>query len=239
MKLSVVGFTHTGTVRNQNQDRVLVHDQLILSEKFATELNQPAHFFVADGVGGAPAGDFAANFVLERVKNIISSDFYNDIDQLSSLLHTVNHELLNLSESNPEYEGMATTLAGIVFWNNSFRTISAGDSQVFLFRNASLTKLTTTPVFGEAGGNSPITSYFGGSIQSLNLVISSGFDSQFKDDVFLVSTDGIFKVLTVGQIEKILSNSKTLKEKSDFIFYKALQTGSPDNISCIFIHIIE
>jgi len=237
MKLSVVGFTHTGTVRNQNQDRVLVHDQLVFSEKFAIELNQPAHFFVADGVGGAPAGDFAANFVLDRIKDILSSGFYNDIDRLFNLLHTVNHELLNFSESNPEYEGMATTLAGIVFWNNSFRTISAGDSQVFLLRNSTLTKLTTEPVFGEAGGNNPISSYFGGNIQSLNLVISPRLDSQCKNDVFLVSTDGIFKVLTVGQIEKILSNSKTLKEKSDFIFYKTLQTGSPDNISCIFIEI--
>lgn len=238
MKLMVVGFTHPGTVRKQNQDRVLVHDQILFSEKFAIEINHPAHFFVADGVGGAPAGDFAANFVLSRISDNFSSGFYHDIDQISLLLHTINNELVAFSESNPEYEGMATTLAGIVLSNNSFRTISAGDSQVFLFRN-SLTKLTTAPVFGEPGGNNPITSYFGGNIQSLDLIISSGLDPQYKDDIFFVSTDGIFKVLTVGQIEKILSNSKSLKEKSDFILYKALQTGSPDNISCIFIHIIE
>jgi len=132
---------------------------------------------------------------------------------------------------------MATTLAGIVFRNDQYRFISAGDSQVFLFRDAKMNKLTTEPVFGEPGCNNPITSYFGGSMSSLNLVISSGLDSILHGDVFFVATDGIFKAVSVGQIERILSNSKTLKEKSDFILFKALQTGSPDNISCIFIDI--
>jgi len=237
MRLSVSGFTHIGTFKRQNEDRILVHDHIINSQQFEADYVMPAHFFVADGVGGKPAGDIAATFVLSRLKDYFSSKFYDDNDQLFSLLHSINRELLDYSALNHDYEGMATTLVGITFQNNQFRIISAGDSQVFIFRNSKLTKLTHEPVFGEPGGNCPITSYFGGGISSLNLDVSAGHDPVYPGDVFLVASDGIFKALTIGQIEKILSSSKPLKEKTGFILFKALQIGSPDNISCIFINV--
>ena len=236
MMLSVVGFTHKGTLRKQNQDRVLVHNQVITDERFEMEIMQPSHFFVADGVGGMPAGDVAANFVLTRMNDFLSPQVHPGRDQLCNLFHTINRELHEFSQLNPEYEGMATTLAGVLIQEQQYQIISAGDSQVYLCRLSKLNKLTSEPVFGEMGGNNPITSYFGGNISSLNITVS-GFDQLSQGDVFFVATDGIFKALTVSQIEKILSNSKSLKEKSDFVFYKAMQMGSPDNISCIFIHI--
>lgn len=237
MKLSIVGFTHRGTTRKQNQDRVLVHDQIVLTERFAFDIGFPTHLFVADGVGGARAGDVAADFVLSKIRENLSAGHYQDDIGLTKLFQSVNDELLAFSDSNPDYEGMATTLAGIVFWENHYKFISAGDSQVFLFRNSVLTQLTPEPVFTQSTGNIPITSYFGGIVNSLNLAMSSEFDSACANDVFIVATDGIFKSLTIGQFGKILANSKSLKEKSDFIFYKALQNGSPDNISCIFISV--
>lgn len=235
MNINATGFTHIGTVKKRNEDRVLADNLLIVSQQFDEEFATPSHFFVADGVGGSPAGDFAASFVLSRIKDYLLSEFYREDDKIVSLLNSINHELLDYSATNPGYEGMATTLSGVLIHDGFFRVVSVGDSPVFLFRNSILRKLTSEPIFGEPGGNSPLISFFGGHADSLSVSLSSGLDQLYTGDIFLVSTDGIFKALTTGQIEKILSTTKTLKEKSGFILLKALQIGSPDNISCIFI----
>ncbi len=237
MNLYVTGFTHTGTVKTRNEDRVLLHDYLVVSQQFEAQYTTPSHFFVADGVGGSPAGDFAANFVLSRLKDHLLSDFYVEDDKLFSLLNSINRELLEYSAITPGYGGMATTLSGVVFNGRQYKIVSVGDSPVLLFRDSELHKLTTEPIFGEPGSNSPLMSFFGGNENSLQVNFSSGLDQIYSGDIFLVASDGIFKALTTMQIEKILSTSKSLNEKSSFALFKALQIGSPDNISCIFISI--
>ena len=237
MVLNIEAFTHQGVLRSINQDSILVNDKVLNQGTFSQTIESPACFFVADGVGGLPHGEMAAKLVLESLNDTLTLNDNPEIENIAGICHAINHQLIMFGEENPKYAGMATTLAGIIFNQKKYLVINAGDSQVMLLRNQRLQKLTLDQVVNTEISNSPITSYFGGMVSSLDISISSGTDEVMANDIFMVSSDGIFKALTPAQIEKILSNSKSLKEKSEFIFYKAMQNGAPDNISCIFIEV--
>jgi protein phosphatase len=235
MFFNIEAFTHKGVLRDINQDTMLVHNRVLDTGTVSLEIKSPTRCFVADGVGGHPAGEVASRLVLEYLNDELPLDSFPDKEAINGLCHEINLQLINYSAENPVYAGMATTLAGIIFYENRFYVINAGDSRVLLLRDHQLQKLTQDQVLAPELTNSPITSYFGGTKNALDIIISSGNKEVRPEDIFLVSSDGIFKALTLSQIEKILSNSKSLKEKAEFIFYKAIQNGAPDNISCIFI----
>ena len=237
MIFNIEAFTHKGAVREMNQDVILVHDQVRNEGTYSVIIEGSTRCFVADGVGGHPFGDVAAGLLLRELNEKLIVNENPEREKLSGLCHQINHQIIRFGQDHPQYEGMATTLSGILFYENHYRVLNAGDSRVLLFRNQKLKNLTHDQVLSSEIPNSPITSYFGGLISSLDILISSGQDLVMTGDIFMVSSDGIFKALSSSQLEKILSNSKPLGEKADFIFYKAIQNGAPDNISCIFIEV--
>lgn len=237
MIFNVEAFTHKGAVREMNQDVILIHDKIWKEGTHSVEIEGTTRCFVADGVGGHPFGDVAAGLLLQELNEKLILNENPERAKLSGLCHQINHQIIRFGQDYPQYEGMATTLAGVIFYENRYRVVNAGDSRVLLFQNQKLRNLTHDQVLSSEIVNSPITSYFGGSMSSLDILISSGKDLVMTGDIFMVSSDGIFKALSSSQLEKILSNSKPLHEKADFIFYKAIQNGAPDNISCIFIEV--
>lgn len=237
MIFNIEAFTHKGAVREVNQDVILAHDKVQNEGTYSGIIEGSTRCFVADGVGGNPSGEIAAGLLLEELNEKLALHESPERAKLAGIFHQINHQIIRFGQDHPQYEGMATTLTGIIIYENYYRVLNAGDSRVLLFRNQKLRNLTHDQVLAAEIPNSPITSYFGGSISSLDILISSGQDLVLTDDIFMVSSDGIFKALSCSQLEKILSNSKSLREKADFIFYKAIQNGAPDNISCIFIEV--
>lgn len=239
MKLRATGFSNTGTLRKTNQDSVLLQDHEISSGSFDSEFSGNARFFVADGVGGAPAGEIASAFVLMKLNESLDKNSFPTPSNIETTLQEINKNLFDISKAYPENLGMATTLSGLFFSADEFRVVNAGDSRVLLLRDGELNLLTTDHALKLPSGLQPITSFFGGVSDSLYPDISTETEKQTPGDIFMVSTDGIFRCLSIDQLGKILSNSKTLREKSNFILNKSLQQGAPDNISCIFIEITE
>lgn len=239
MKLRATGFSNTGTLRKINQDSVLLHDHEINSGSFDSDFSGNARFFVADGVGGAPAGEIASAFVLMKLNESLDKDSFPTPTIIKNTLVKINKNIFEFCKAHPENRGMATTLSGIFLSADEFRVVNAGDSRVLLLRDGKLNLLTTDQAIKLPSGLQPITSFFGGLNDSLYPDISAEAEKLFPGDIFMVSTDGIFRCLSIDQLEKILSNSKTLREKSGFLLNKSLQQGTPDNISCIFIEITK
>lgn len=239
MKYNIAAFTHIGTKREINQDRILVQDTLLEEGYHYIEDTQNCFCFVADGIGGGPSGEFAAQFVLEQIRKRISLAEKNTKAELSDTLSLINNELITFGCENPEYRGTGTTLVGIIINDDEFRVINAGDSPAHVFRNNSMIKITEDHVLDPFEENSPITSYFGGKNNELHL----DFDTVLRDvligDILLFASDGLLKSLSTKQIKAILLNSKPLNKKSEFVLKKALEIGSEDNISCIFIEVVE
>ena len=239
MKFNITGFSHKGTEREMNQDRILIQDSIYESD-IHNLLNENHCFcFVADGIGGGPSGEKAAQFVLQQINlKLIRSENYDD-NSLNEILNSINIDLFNEGRINLEYLGSGSTLVGLLINDNYFKVINAGDSQAWLFRNNILTKLTEDQVLNSEQENSPITSYFGGKNKNLKLDFDTILRNIKINDILILTSDGLLKSLTIKQIKSILSNSKSLIDKTEFILQKALQTGAEDNVSCIFIEVIN
>ena len=239
MRFNIAAFTHVGTERQINQDRILVQDSIYKEGLHSLSDVERCFCFVADGIGGGPAGEFAAQFILEQIAKKIAVDRDYTKDELRKILMEINTDLIQVGRENPEYQGAGTTLVGIIIRKNQFHVINAGDSQAWLLRNTSFLKITEEQVLDPFQKNSPITSYFGGKKDELHLEFDTVLRNVMVGDVFLLTSDGLFKALEKKQIKAILSNNKPLKQKATFMLQKALKAGAEDNLGCILIEITE
>jgi len=240
MKISAIGFSHIGTVRSKNQDAVLMHDQVFSSRMIDMEIDETTRFFVADGVGGAPAGEVASNFVLSELNKRFALNSFSENKEIIDTLIEINKDLIAYGNSDLHLRGMATTLTGLFISEKKFRVINAGDSRVMVLRDDYLVQLTKDDVINIHELYKPITSYFGGSpYEVAPLTVHVEIDEWMDGDIFLVSSDGIFHCFTEDQLSSIMSNSRSLSDNANLILKSALSKGSPDNISCIFFKITE
>lgn len=93
VEFNISAFTHIGTIRELNQDHILVNG-MVLNEGEIHLIGQDSCFcFVADGVGGNKAGEFASHFVLEKLK--LEADFSSPYIEQS--FRELNEQLLSAS----------------------------------------------------------------------------------------------------------------------------------------------
>ncbi len=236
MTFNISAFTHVGTVRESNQDNILVNGQILNEGEVHLSQQDQCVCFVADGVGGNKAGEFASYFVLKKLKS--EANFgYPDIEQS---LQKINEELLSVSKAEDGLAGTATTLTGLIIKDDIFQILHAGDSQMWLMRNDMFFQVTKDHVLDEAETNSPITSYFGGYDNYLRIDNEIFIQESIPDDIFLICSDGLFKSLNYKIVKSILKVEKGLETKVKKILENCLQTGAEDNTSVILIHqIIE
>jgi len=217
-----------------------MHDQVFSSGMIDMEIDEATRFFVADGVGGAPAGEVASNLVLSKLNKRFALNSFPEQDEIIETLIGINNDLIAHGNSDLHLRGMATTLSGLFISGKNFRVLNAGDSRVMVLRDDYLVQLTKDDVIDIHELYKPITSYFGGSADEVApLTVHVETDEWMDGDIFLVSSDGIFHCFTENQLSSILSNSRSLVDNANLILKSALSKGSPDNISCIFFKITE
>lgn len=217
-----------------------MHDKLFSFGMTEIEIAGNSRFFVADGVGGMPAGDVASNYVLTEINQRFGLNAFPEKDQILKTLIEINSGLLKYAQSDLNMKGMATTLSGVFFGENQYRIVNAGDSKVFQFRKGKLTQLTLDDVMDFSESYKPITSYFGGlQHEIVSPFISEAGELLENDDIYIITTDGLAHCFSNDQLAMVLSNSKPLAENVKFILHKSLAIGSPDNITCIFVRVSQ
>ncbi|MDY0202101.1 MAG: PP2C family serine/threonine-protein phosphatase [Bacteroidales bacterium] len=231
LKFDISAFTHVGTVRKTNQDHILVNGQIFNEGEVHLVKQNNCICFVADGVGGNKAGDFASHFVLDELR--LASDFSSP--NIEHMLHRINENLISISKIDNNLTGTATTLTGLVIRGNIFKIIHAGDSQIWLLRNDMFFQVTKDQVLDEFEKNSPITSYFGGNENFLRFDTDISIQESLPNDIFLICSDGLFKSLNQKILKAILIAEKDHGAKAKKILENCLKTGAEDNTSVILI----
>ena len=102
--MKITAITEKGK-HTENEDRVIVRKSILTNGSLMAYMDSGI-IAVADGVGGNKAGAVASDFVAKRLTEL----HIVDRDSLS----TINRELIGISSLNPNLEGMATTLSGIM-----------------------------------------------------------------------------------------------------------------------------
>lgn len=205
-------------------------------------------FVVADGMGGAQAGEVAARIAAEAFDSELSDDAQPE-QELSRIAAAANRRIFELSRSDSSHSGMGTTLTGAMVADDEVSIVHVGDSRAYLFRDGELRQLTrdhslveelrrrgqlTADEAEEHPQRSIITRALGPE-EDVNLDVHT--HQARGGDVFLLCSDGLTSMVREDRLHEILSRAGSLDEVVDQLVREANQMGGRDNITVILFRL--
>jgi PPM family protein phosphatase len=239
------GLTDVGKKRKRNEDCVLINKKLSL-------------FIVADGMGGHALGSYASNTAASTINAFIEKEIssggskYVKKDEsvfslLTSAIQTANIEIFNRSQSLPEKITIGTTVSMAFIKNSKIYIANVGDSSIYRFRTDVMEKLTKDDsvvqdlieegkISEEEARNHKLSNIITKAVgSSANVEPSISMLDINDKDIYLLSSDGLTKMLDIDAIRGILTGQGKVKDKCNALLEGALQKGAPDNVSIILI----
>jgi PPM family protein phosphatase len=225
----------TGRQRRANEDSLMVRSPL---------------FVVADGMGGAQAGEVASKIAAEAFQGGLP-DAAAPEAALAGLVQQANARIYELSHTNAEHAGMGTTLTAIYVGEREVAIAHVGDSRAYCLRDGELQRLTDdhslvdellrqgrlTPEEAiEHPQRSVITRALG--IEGVVEVDTRSFRGQ-AGDVFLICSDGLTTMLPEQLIAEVLLSQGRLRDAGEALIAAANQAGGRDNITVILLRLEE
>ena len=232
--LEAYGLTDTGCVRKNNEDYFLVEPHLGL-------------YLVADGMGGAQAGEKASRLAAQTVRDVVGSAANGSAPVLREAFQEANRRVIQLASSDSTLEGMGTTLVAVLDCGDRLEVSSVGDSRCYQYVDDRISAVTVDQTWVEEVGrklgiseeqlrNHPmrhvLTMAVGASptlkIHNYTLVRRPGTH-------VLLSSDGLHGVIEEETIAEALGSERTLEEKCHYLIEAARGSGGPDNITVVIL----
>ena len=241
--ITFCGATTKGVVREKNEDAYLV-----------TSINgdYPFLFAVADGIGGLNAGEIASKTAVDRLKNkflstdLTKMDISEPVKFFNELSREINKELLEISESEEEKNGLGTTLTIMLLFPQKAIVSHLGDSSIFKIGDG-LQKLTDDHTFvNELLKKNEISETEARNHPRRNLItkaLGCGFDFYLEtkeikveeNEIYVLCTDGLFS--NRAKENDIFNNkdleNKTVEEITAYLIKYADEAGGKDNTTII------
>ena len=221
--------THVGKVRANNEDALIVIE--------------PETFVVADGMGGASAGEVASQMLVDTVKHFLSKNPppWNE-KLLSQAILLANDKILNRARLNPEFRGMGTTATILSLCGGKAYFAHVGDSRLYLLRNNYFAQITEDHSYVETLVRQGEISHEEARVHPMKNVLTQAVGampepeidaakfSVQSGDIFLLCTDGLTNMVEDELIAKILLSASN---PADALIEAALKGGGKDNVSVI------
>jgi protein phosphatase len=227
--------TDTGRQRRDNEDNAFVRAPL---------------FVVADGMGGAQAGEVASQLAVEEFHEALPDEGSAE-ERLTDRIRAANRRIYELSRTEHEHAGMGTTLTAVYLDDDHLAVAHVGDSRAYIFRDGELTRLTqdhslveelvrqgklTEEQAAEHPQRSIITRALGieGDVE-----VDTWSYSMRADDVVLLCSDGLTSMIGEEQILRILGGERNLDRAADQLIAAANEAGGRDNITVVLFRLEE
>lgn len=226
--------------------RKINQDAIFTSEKPVGNL--PNLFLVADGMGGANAGDYASRIALETVIAQVENNQNTDcLKILQDAISSANANVLKKAGEKPEYEGMGTTLVAACCEGEELFVANVGDSRLYIVGPRKIRQITRDHSWVEemvlrgglardAARNHPDKNIITRAVGVEESVKVDFFQEHLKEDEkILMCTDGLTNMLEDAEILKIVERSRDIVEMAEELVNAANEKGGKDNISVILI----
>ncbi|SEP84034.1 PP2C family protein-serine/threonine phosphatase [Microlunatus flavus] len=126
--LRVVSHSEIGLVRKNNQDSGFASPHLLV---------------VADGMGGAAAGDLASAVAVDTLMRVdATTQGAAMLEVMSNAVEDANDRIADLVADDVSLDGMGTTVTAAMFDGRELGLVHIGDSRAYLLREGSLRRLT-------------------------------------------------------------------------------------------------
>jgi serine/threonine protein phosphatase PrpC len=227
--------TDTGRQRRDNEDNAFARAPV---------------FVVADGMGGAQAGEVASRIAVEVFQQALPESGSPE-ERLASGVRAANRKIYDLSRVEHERAGMGTTLTAAYLDDAQLAIAHVGDSRAYLFRDGSLTRLTqdhslveelvrrgklTEAQAAEHPQRSIITRALGPEpeveVDTWSYPVRAG-------DVLLLCSDGLTSMIGEDVVSEVLDSASTLNGAAERLIGEANDAGGRDNITVVLFRLEE
>ena len=228
------GVTDTGRKRRHNEDSFVV---------------APPLFAVADGMGGANAGEVASGLAVETLRE--GSDPSADGERfVVSLVQEANRRVYQRQTDDEAASGMGTTMTVALVEDGTVRFGHVGDSRAYLFRDGELRQLTDDhSLVGELVRSGKISAEEAESHPQRSVITRAlGTDPDVDvdtftvdaepGDVFVLCSDGLYSMVGTEKILDVLQRHRNdLETAAKEMIRAANRRGGDDNITVVAFEI--
>lgn len=229
-----------------NREEENLNKPLVFRRNIKDGSECPWQFYaVFDGMGGGNFGEVASQTAargvrkyLEDIGNIHPYDITISLNSMSQNLNKLIFQTANNLGTN----AMGTTLVSLFFYQGMFWVCNLGDSKAFLLRDGKLIQISKDHTdeaemkkHNITGRKPSVTQYLGIDPEDTNLVPYIRSKKMFKDDIFLICSDGLTDMVSREKIKSIIASSKGVKECAIRLMNAALNNGGSDNITIIVL----
>ena len=234
------GLSNTGRVRGNNEDFYHV----------PTNEKEQRLFIVADGMGGACAGEVASTLAVADTAEFVNGNI-NDFDDRALLLRkaigNANKTVFNTSKSETTYESMGTTLVAALIEEKKVFVANVGDSRCYIISKNKMEQVSIDHSFvqelidkgmltKEEAQHHPDRNLITRAIGAEKHVAVDVFCKDFnKTDRLLLASDGLTSMLAEEEIKKIMLSSEEPEKIVTQLVEKANEAGGKDNVTAVVV----
>jgi protein phosphatase len=228
--------TDTGRQRRANEDAFLARAPL---------------FAVADGMGGAQAGEVASRTAVETLAAGLPAGPGGVEERLAEVVRTANLRIHELSVADDERAGMGTTLTVAHVGPHELTIAHVGDSRAYRRRDGVLERLTTDHslveelvrqgrLSPEEAEEHPQRSIITRALGPEAHVVPDAHTLAGRDgDVLLLCSDGLTSMLPEARINELLGAAPDLRQAARDLVDAANAAGGRDNITVVLLRLEE
>jgi len=267
VRFSFGAQTHPGKKRTNNEDHFLVARLAKSMQVCKSSLPDDGvyHFsdeeaylmVVADGMGGAAAGEHASALAVGSLEEFVLDTFKWFLhlggreqsvlfEELRKGLERADRKVFDLAQADPRLVGMGTTLTMAYSVGTDLFIAHAGDSRAYVFRDGTLEQVThdhtLVQLLINSGGMSPeqarrdsrrniVTNIIGGPSAGVQAEIHRLHVAD--GDVLLLCSDGLSEPVGDAAMAEVLTQTPDPEAATARLVELALDRGGPDNITAI------
>ncbi len=234
MRVDFYGITDIGLKRPNNEDTLMMDPSL-------------GYWAVADGMGGAAAGEVASRIFIETALDVFSTKAsgVKSAELVQEVFRAANARIAAETERNPEYEGMGCTAELITFEDGEYVLGHVGDSRTYVCRNGNLRQITRDHSFiqdqldrGLISRDEARTHSFKNVIlRAVGVAGSLPVDlvrgKVLEGDIFLLCSDGLTDMVDDETIRSACTLPGDLQQKAERLIELAKSAGGRDNITVV------
>ncbi|RGD60622.1 serine/threonine-protein phosphatase [Kitasatospora xanthocidica] len=229
--------SHKGLIREGNEDSGYAGPRLLA---------------VADGMGGAAAGEVASSEVLGSIVRLDEDVPGPDLlTLLGDAVQGANDRLRQMVEEDPQLEGMGCTLTAMLWTGQRMGMVHVGDSRAYLLRDGSLVQITQDHTWvqrlvdegritPEEAETHPQRSLLMRALDGRGQVEPDLSIREVRaGDRYLICSDGLSGPVSHQTLQDTLGSYYAPEQTVQELIQLALRGGGPDNITCIVADVID
>lgn len=221
----------TGRVRDHNEDRAYAAAHLVA---------------VADGMGGALAGEVASQMAVEAIEAVEPPA---QMQTLKAAIENANRAIRRMAAQDPSKAGMGTTVTAATVDGDHVEIAHVGDSRAYLWRGGDLSRLTDDhsvvaelvrrgSLSEEEAERHPHRNVITRALGAEPDVKVDTYEHPLEDgDVLLLCSDGLYGEVPDADIAQELAQARSLEEAAAALVARANANGGSDNVTVVLARV--